>query len=415
MPHLVLYQIQKNSDVYHCIYRTQSAKLWSAQWGSEMAPKNIALFFDGTWNKPATNTNVFEGFNPVACDAEQSDGKQITKYIPGVGSAKWTWLRGGAFGKGIRKNITDGYQFLADNYVEGDQIFLFGFSRGAYTARSLAGMIVRYGLIKADSVIGSDVIFQAYTKEKEARQLTKLRDVDPDDMNPLEQDITTNSRRVDIQFMGLWDTVGMIGIPEGDRFGLNSEHKFHHHNVSSLYQNIAHALAIDENRSLYKPTLFFKYSPDDEDPEERAKGIARYEKRVEQRWFAGSHGCIGGSYGNANEVIPMAWIYDRAKAAGLMLNRTLETSGYAPVGRIEDSYSKSFMGIPALLTNRYHRSIGRGVVQREGYQLACLNEKIDATVFDRCRDDPNYRPIGLVNWAQSKGIDLGNTNGDKRV
>jgi len=380
-----------------------------------MASKNIALFFDGTWNKPATNTNVFEGFDPVACTEKQSGGKQITKYIEGVGSARWTWLRGGAFGKGIRKNITDGYQFLADHYEDGDKIFLFGFSRGAYTARSLAGMIVRYGLIKQDATIGSDFIFQAYTKKKEARQLTKLWGVDTEDMNPLEIDIKTNSRRIDIEFMGLWDTVGMIGIPEGDRFGLNSEHKFHHHNVSSLYQNIAHALAIDENRRLYRPTLFFKYSPDDEDPKKRKQGIARYEKRVEQRWFAGSHGCIGGSYGNANEVIPMAWIYDRAKAAGLMLNRQLETTDYTPSGRIEDSYKKSFLGIPALFTKRYHRSIGRGVIQRDGYQLACLNERIDASVFDRCQDDPNYRPKALVNWANSKGIDLGNTNGDKQV
>lgn len=288
-----------------------------------MNSKNITIFFDGIWNKAQTNTNVHKGFDPICLGKPESNGTQFTNYIPGVGVAFWTWLRGGAFGMGIQDNILSGYDYLVENYNAGDKIFLFGFSRGAYTARSLAGMIVRYGLVRRGSKVDSTTIFQAYTKQKEARQITALRNVDASELNPLEAGILANSRRVDIHFMGLWDTVGMIGIPKGDRFGLNTEHKFHHQNVSTLYQNIAHAVSINENCGLYKPTLFFKYEPDNATTEERAKKLARFEKRVEQRWFAGSHGCVDGSYGNPNEVLALAWIYAKAEQAGLMLREPI--------------------------------------------------------------------------------------------
>jgi uncharacterized protein (DUF2235 family) len=380
-----------------------------------MANKNIAIFFDGTWNKPKTNTNVYKGFTPLAQDEEQSNGSQLTKYIAGVGSARWTWLRGGAFGKGIRKNIVDGYKFLADNYVKGDRIYLFGFSRGAYTARSLAGMIVRYGLVEKGAPIDADRVFDVYTKKEDARQITKLWKVEPEQMNEVEKLIFKHSHRVDIQFMGIWDTVGMIGVPKGDKFGLNNEHKFHHQNVSTLFQNIAHALSINENRGLYKPTLFFKYEPDSASEEDKKKALARFEKRVEQRWFSGSHGCVGGSAGNRNEVIPLSWVYSKAKDAGLLLQHDIDTSVATPTGVITDSYKTSFLGIPALFSKRHHRPIGRGIIQREGYSLTCINEKIDGSVFDRCNADPSYRPPNLVEWAQRKGVDLANTTGDKQV
>lgn len=380
-----------------------------------MTSKNIALFFDGTWNKPETNTNVHKGFKPLAQNEVQSNGQQLTKYIPGVGSARWTWLRGGAFGKGIRKNIVDGYNFLAENYVEGDRIYLFGFSRGAYTARSLAGMIVRYGLVEKNAPISAARVFNIYTKGEQARQITKLWDVEPKDMNEAETLISKYSHRVNIQFMGLWDTVGMIGVPEGDRFGWNNEHKFHHQNVSTLYQNIAHALSINENRGLYKPTLFFKYEPNSATEEDKRKALARFERRVEQRWFSGSHGCVGGSAGNPNEVIPLAWVYRKAQQSGLLLDQEIDTSPTTADGAITDSYKTSFLGIPALFTKRHHRPIGRGVITREGYSLTCINEQIDGSVFARCRADPNYRPPNLVEWATRKGVDLDRTTGDKQV
>jgi uncharacterized protein (DUF2235 family) len=380
-----------------------------------MNSKNIALFFDGTWNKAKTNTNVHKGFDPICLDKAESNGTQLTHYIPGVGVAFWTWLRGGAFGLGIQDNILEGYDYLVEHYNEGDRIFLFGFSRGAYTARSLAGMIVRYGLVRRGSKIGSNVIFDAYTKKKEARQITALRNLDAHELNPLEEEILSNSRRVDIHFMGLWDTVGMIGVPKGDRFGLNSEHKFHHQNVSTLYQNIAHAVSINENRGLFKPTLFFKYEPDDITPEKRAKNLARFEKRVEQRWFAGSHGCVGGSEGNPNEVLALAWIYDKAAKAGLMLRAPVNIGAASPTGKIGDSFRKFAFGLGALVSRRHHREIGRGTIQNEGFTLACLNEKIDGSVFDRCRADPKYRPKNLVDWAFRKGVDLAQAKGDKQV
>ena len=380
-----------------------------------MASKNICIFFDGTWNQSKTNTNVHKGFDPICLGVDETSGAQITEYIPGVGTEFLTWVRGGAFGKGIQDNIMSGYNFLVRHYTQGDKIFLFGFSRGAYTARSLAGMIVRYALLHRDADIDADTIFKAYTKQTDARQITALRNIAPNDMTALETSILAGSRRVDIHFMGLWDTVGMIGVPKGDQFGLNNEHKFHHQNVSTLYQNIAHAVSLNENRGLYKPTLFFKYEPDTATAAQRAENLAKFERRVEQRWFAGSHSCIGGSGGNPNEVIPLAWIYNKAAQAGLMLRSPVNTDVATPDGKIDDSFNKSLLGLGKLFSKRHHREVGRGTIQNDGYSLTCVNEKIDSSVFDRCRADPNYRPENLVSWAQRKGVDLSKAKGDKDV
>ncbi|GLQ33917.1 hypothetical protein GCM10007939_02000 [Amylibacter marinus] len=380
-----------------------------------MAGKNIALFFDGTWNKPKTNTNVFEGYDQIAQNTSQSNGRQVTKYIKGVGVERFTWIRGGAFGKGVQANILEGYKFLAKHYEPGDNIYLFGFSRGSYTARSLGGMIVRYGLSNNTAELSADQVFQYYTRRKLARQISVLKRIDAAEHTPAERQIMAHSKRVNIQFMGLWDTVGMIGVPKGDRFGLNTKHKFHHQNVSTLYKNIAHALSINENRKLYKPTLFFKYAPDNLSPEEKKRELDRITPSIEQRWFAGSHGCVGGSKGNTYEKIPLNWVFTQAQAAGLLIQKPVDLSDASPSGRIEDSFASGIIGVIRNLGRRHHRPIGRGVIKGDNFTLTCLCEVIDKSVFQRCAADTSYRPKNLVDWANAKGIDLSNTSGDKPV
>ena len=117
--------------------------------------KNIVICSDGTGNRGGKThgTNVWRIFNAV--DRYHPDIKQITYYDDGVGTDDILWLRllGGAFGYGISRNIRQAYGFLAMNYEEGDRVFLFGFSRGAFTVRSLAGMICRCGLLTRESLV----------------------------------------------------------------------------------------------------------------------------------------------------------------------------------------------------------------------------------------------------------------------
>ena len=122
--------------------------------------KRLALFLDGTWNEPDDRTNVSRLRDLTIDDGNQ----QIVRYVEGVGN-RWTErIRGGAFGRGLSRNLRDGYGWLADNFEDGDHIYLFGFSRGAYTARTVAGMIARCGLLRADATMTVDEIFDRYRR-----------------------------------------------------------------------------------------------------------------------------------------------------------------------------------------------------------------------------------------------------------
>jgi uncharacterized protein (DUF2235 family) len=133
--------------------------------------KNLVVCCDGTWNDPdelrdhvAKPTNVAKLALALVSDVDKSAGErsQLMHYEPGVGTTADERLIGGAFGYGLSRNIRDGYRFLAQNYAPGDRIFLFGFSRGAYTARSLAGLIHNCGVLRADCIDQVDAAFAFY-------------------------------------------------------------------------------------------------------------------------------------------------------------------------------------------------------------------------------------------------------------
>src|SRR5262249_8200426 len=149
---------------------------------------------------------------------------------------------GGAFGDGLSANIRQGYAWLVENHQEGDEIFLFGFSRGAYTARSLAGLIRASGLLKQNR---AELVPQAYDCYRSAGG-------DPD-TEATRAFRSQNSKEVDIAFIGVWDTVGSLGIPiSGFDFpGFHDSYRFHSTVLSRRIRAAYHALAINEFRSLY--------------------------------------------------------------------------------------------------------------------------------------------------------------------
>jgi uncharacterized protein (DUF2235 family) len=261
--------------------------------------KNIIFCADGTWNHPdqmqdglPADTNVYKFFKALPMTAEQ-----LPLYDDGVGAqgTPIDRLLGGAIGDGLFAKIKDGYTQIAHSYQEGDQIFLFGFSRGAYTARALAGMIAVCGLPDSTKFSGqaTEAAFQAYRTPTNRQVLLAALAAD------------YGNRDVEIAVVGVWDTVGALGIPGCVFEGLDEQiYGFLsltlHPNVHAAY----HAVSIDERRAEFAATLWMPpLAPGQE---------------LDQVWFAGVHGDVGGGYGETGlSDITLGWMMQKARAKGV--------------------------------------------------------------------------------------------------
>lgn len=239
--------------------------------------KRLVVCCDGTWQKlsssyPTNVVKIAQAVKPVGNDGTP----QIVFYDEGLGAGdELDKLVGGAFGWGIDQNIQDAYRFLSLNYNQGDEIYLFGFSRGAYTVRSLAGMVYCSGLLSRPNIRSAPEAYRIY----------RDRDIKPS--HPEAQGFRSAcGERVPIALLGCWDTVGALGVP--DQIPLlpidnwfNAKYKFHDTTLSSIIQKALHAVAIDELRKVFNVTPMLK-SP-------------KFEAQVlRQVWFPGEHGCVGG-------------------------------------------------------------------------------------------------------------------------
>ena len=264
--------------------------------------KNLVVCCDGTWNDPGNRddgepapTNVFKLFNAV--DLETSNPPQLTRYQAGVGTGgPLDRLLGGAMGFGLGEDIRDCYHWLATKYEPGDRLFLFGFSRGAFTARSLAGMIGHLGIVELDGEADPHGQVERVYHEgyRERRQ-------------PPEG-IRIHGGSKHVQFIGVWDTVGALGIPDDkallDWLDDPDRYRFHDTALSDRVAHARHAVAIDEKRGSFAPTLWNQ--PNDGE-------------RLKQVWFPGVHSDVGGGYrepGLADGAL--AWMIGEARAAGLV-------------------------------------------------------------------------------------------------
>ncbi|MQG33304.1 MAG: DUF2235 domain-containing protein [SAR202 cluster bacterium] len=213
--------------------------------------KRIAIFSDGTWNTPeqANPTNVIR-LHDVTLAQDSNGTAQAKFYDRGVGADgnKLQRLLGGASGTGLNKNILDGYRFLVDNHEEDDEIFLFGFSRGAYTVRSLVGLIRNCGLLRKEHAGMADAAMKLYRGRRK----------NSDPYSAAAQDFRDRySKTTDIRFLGVWDTVGALGIPlRGLGHLLNWRYKFHDVELSGTVKYAYHAVSVDEKRNAFKPSLW---------------------------------------------------------------------------------------------------------------------------------------------------------------
>lgn len=334
--------------------------------------KRIVLCFDGTWNKPAdenlppedrVETNVRRFYESVAPSGD--DGVPQTKwYNPGVGTEWWNRFAGGAFGSGLDLHIIEGYTALAEHYEPGDEVYVLGFSRGAYTARSLVGMVRNCGLVKPGFGGTRLRVGAAYG-------IYRTRD-DGVDSAAARAFRRSFSREIGVKFLGVWDTVGALGIPGHVADALNKElYEFHDTELSGIVENAYQAVALDEHREDYDICLWT--------PKEKSQ------QTLEQRWFAGAHCDVGGGYPDRRlSDLALRWMQDKAAACGLGLSERVQPGAENFRGRATDSYAEFLAGTYRNLKSRHFR---RALCTDFGQE--CL----DASVERRRQDaDLNYRP-----------------------
>lgn len=343
--------------------------------------KNILICADGTWNRPEEDlandypTNVLKlarAMAPVNADGHE----QVVFYDWGLGSYHDEFT-GGAFGNGINKNIQDCYRFIVQNYSPGDRIYLFGFSRGAFTVRSLAGLINNCGILKRSNARYIARAFEIYKDvdihpDDEFSQNWRTRysvRADIDNLAPTERKAYTDEGRPKIYFVGVWDTVGSLGVPLSLLSFLNREHMFHDNKIGPNILTARHALAIDERRDDFKPTIW-----------KQRQGVD-----IEQVWFAGCHSDIGGGLApdeNDSSLlsdIPLKWIMDEATAKGLAFAGDFAGDLSAnPASRLNESYTGKW-----LLAGQHKRTLPSHL-------------KIHRSVKARYESDARYRPPRLV-------------------
>jgi len=216
-----------------------------------VAKKRLIVCCDGTWSDADSSeefTNVVRLARAIKPNDARADPPipQIVYYQSGVGSEgdKLQHIVGGAVGLGLSRNARDAYAFLANNYCDGDEIFLFGFSRGAYTARSIGGLIGWAGLLHKGDMDDFALLWEGYRlRDKPDQPDVRLRFADRHDSVP-------------IKCIGVWDTVGSLGIPDHIDILFQGFYQFHDTNLGLHVENAFHALALDEHRKDFQPTLW---------------------------------------------------------------------------------------------------------------------------------------------------------------
>lgn len=350
--------------------------------------KRLILCCDGTWNSADQSsngtpcpTNVIRMAYRIA--KRKGDLRQIVYYSQGVGTGNsLDRFTGGAFGKGVDDNIFDAYRFLVANYEPDDQLFLFGFSRGAFTARSIAGMIRKCGILKREFV-------------ERYREVTIMyrSDDSPNAEIPTEfrHNYSVNGdQETPIHFIGVWDTVGSLGIPlSGLRNLTKRKHQFHDTELSGSVKNACHALAIDELRSPFKPTLW-QYKP-------------KAGQSIEQMWFPGVHSNVGGGYPDRSLAdLSLEWMVKKAHDAGLAFDPSVENH-HILQPRIDGKIYRSRKGIYRIIMP-YNRVIGISElrIREEGSTVQGVDptQKIHQSALDRWDNDPAYRPPGLAEYLK---------------
>lgn len=276
--------------------------------------KNIVVCCDGTGNEIEENlSNVLKLYRMVT----KSDD-QLVYYDAGIGTigtyspfrrftAKAKAVAGMAFGVGLDRNIKDAYRFLVDHYEEGDRVYLFGFSRGAFTVRALAGFIRLLGLLRPEQ---TNMIDHAYTAYKKAAEKNDFKIA-------WRYHRVLKTRHLPIKFLGIWDTVNSVMVPRPDRFYIPSFEALPYTNDNDSVEICRHAVAIDERRRFFRlspwqPGQIYRSNPFHKD--------SQTYQDFKEVWFPGVHSDVGGGYPEKDSGLAkhaLKWMVDEAITAKL--------------------------------------------------------------------------------------------------
>jgi uncharacterized protein (DUF2235 family) len=348
---------------------TLLSRLFGSLWqrpASDFGPHRGAvthlIILDGTMSslEPGAETNAGQAYKLAA----EMGSKVSIYYEPGLQWIDWRSARDVLIGRGINRQIKRAYGYLASRYHPGDQIYMMGYSRGAYAVRSLAGVIDRVGLLRAEHATESK-IRDAYRHY----ECSAAGDVSKAFTNAHCHDA------VCIEMIGVWDTVKSLGINAPVLWRLSEQmHAFHNHDLSGIVKNGFQALAINESRVAYAPVLWATHEG--------------FEGRVEQVWFPGSHGDVGGQLGGFDAArplanIPLVWMLKRAEEIGLPLpagwqQRFVQDASAPSVG--------NWRGWGRFFMTRRKRIVGRDA-----------SERVHESVEEHSRSAPMKRK-----WGRSK-------------
>jgi len=338
---------------------------------TETEMKRIVICCDGTWNSPdetehgiPIQTNVVKvarAVNPVDANGVE----QRMYYDAGVGTRGPFLKRAfdGATGSGLSENVKQAYQYLMNCWEPGDQLFFFGFSRGAFTVRSLSGFIRNCGILRRENAHMLEKGYELYRSRSPGAH-PKAQE------SELFRRSYAVTDEVPIHFIGVWDTVGALGNPLMLNGYLTKRQAFHDTRLSSKVAHAFQALAIDEKRKHFQATLWNQQA--------HAEG-----QTLEQTWFVGVHANVGGGYASTGlSDIALQWMVGKARDCGLDLGDIKVRPDV--LQNPAESRTGPYKLIPAFL-----RPID--VFNPDGP----THEQLHASVVERYRADPAYRPGNL--------------------
>jgi uncharacterized protein (DUF2235 family) len=383
--------------------------------------KRLVFCFDGSWNRldAPFSTNVVitaESVLPIALDGTA----QVIFYDEGVGTRKGEKLSGGMFGHGIVENLGDAYRFLIFNHTPGDEIYIFGFSRGAYTARSFAGLLSTCGILRRSNAARvTDAILLYQQRNAQDRTFVDEMMVFRCDNSPHvcvsdEEDrwrcenvpgyTLGSAPRLRVTYLGVWDTVGALGVPTRYKLlnFLDRKYEFHDTSLSPLVKSGRHAVAIDERRKDFVPTLW-----DNVAAMNMAAGfpVAAVDAPYQQKWFPGVHGSVGGG-GERRGLSDRAldWILDGARHQGL----ELDAADHSRIFELAPDYKDYLANSPPpekpglidrMMSLMPHADRLPG--PRELYEVSVSAQQRWLESPPNLRDNAKYRPPTLANVAPS--------------
>lgn len=337
--------------------------------------KRLVVCADGTWNRPEEDletdypTNVLRVARAVS-PLTAAGQPQHVFYDWGVGSY-YSQVLGGVTGRGIHKNIMDGYRYIVQNYTPDTEIFLFGFSRGAYTVRSLCGLINNCGILRRPDARLIQRAFNHYKKTGSAYRPDGAESV------RFRKEHSHESRR--IHFVGAWDTVGSLGVPFSLMGLFDSKDEFYDTKLGSNVDIARHALAIDERREDFEPTLW-----------QPRNGLD-----LRQVWFAGVHSDVGGSYPPDDQGLLAS-----DHALQWMMQQAVDVGGLELEAHLEESLNPDPRA--ALHKSRRHvYRLSKPLVRT--LSPPGLDTEVHPSVWERWDRDSGYRPVNLRELARQTG------------